>query len=196
MNRLDVILDSIISEAERKAESIKNEARREIRERESAGYSDQQRFKREYETAVKNETEKEIMMLKSQRRLERSRSITRLRSEFISQSIEKAKERILNYPSDKYFEIMFKIFTEHVPEKGGSISFNERDLKRMPKGFIDRCRLLIKEEHLVLESEPASISGGFIIRTGRIYENCSVEALFEDNERLRQTAARMIAEVE
>lgn len=196
MNRLDVILDSVISEAERKAESIINEARREIKEKESAGYYKQQQLRQQYETAIRTETEKEIMMMESQRRLERSRSITRLRAEFIENAVEKAKERILAYPAEKYFEIMYRIFSDCVPKKGGSIFFNKRDLERMPNGFIDRCRLLVTEGHLVLESEPVPISGGFIINSQRIYENCSVEAMFEDNERLRSAAASIIMEVE
>lgn len=65
----------------------------------------------------------------------------------------------------------------------------------MPNGFIDRCRLLVSEGHLVLESEPVPISGGFIISSGRIYENCSIEAMFEDNDRLIAAAARLVTEV-
>lgn len=195
MNRLEVILESIIGEAERKAASIINEARREIKEKEAAGYYEQQQWKRKYEAESRAETEKEIMMLESQRRLERSRSITRLRAEFIESAVNKAKARILSYPAERYFEIMYDMFSACAPKKGGSISFNKRDLERMPNGFIDRCRLLVTDGHLVLESEPVPISGGFIISSGRIYENCSVEAMFEDNERLRSAASSLITEV-
>lgn len=195
MNRLEVILESIIGEAERKAASIINEARREIKESEAAGYYEQQQWKRKYETAVSANTEKEIMMLESQRRLERSRSLARLRAEFIAAAVDKAKAHILSYPVERYFEIMYEMFSACAPQKGGSISFNKRDLERMPNGFIDRCRLLVSEGHLVLESEPAPISGGFIISSGRIYESCSIEAMFEDNDRLIAAAARLVTEV-
>lgn len=194
MNGLNTIIDSIIQEATQKSEEMINNAREEIRETEENEYSNQRQWQREYESKIKKQTEAEILMRTSQDRLNRRAKLTKLRSDFIDLAIEKAKLEIKSYPTDKYFDVLLKIFENNLPASDGIMYMSQKDLDRMPEDFVEKCGSLMKNGTLTLSATPAEIDGGFIIESGRIYENCSIDSLFEDNESIRSAVSSLIEE--
>ena len=63
----------------------------------------------------------------------------------------------------------------------GIISFNAKDLKRMPKGFEAEMEKAAQKKggSLKLSAEAKDMDGGFILVYGGVEENCTIRAMFD-----------------
>lgn len=124
--------------------------------------------------------------------LEKRRTILSSKQEIISEMLENSRKNILNIDDSKYFQLVFSMIKKNALKKNGKIAFNERDLKRMPDGFIEKVNAETGLD-LELNAEPVNIDGGFILLYGGIEENCSFSAIFSgERERLSDVASKLL----
>ncbi len=94
-------------------------------------------------------------------------------SDMLSNGMENAK----NLPDDEYFELILKMIGKNSQEKDGVISFGQKDLDRLPAGYLEKINSVSKGK-LTLSDHAAAIDAGFILSYGGIEENCSFDAVF------------------
>ena len=90
------------------------------------------------------------------------------------------KKAILSAKSDVVASGIYSLISKYAQSGNGEIMLNERDLKRLPDGFIERANALLSGGSLSLCKSSADISGGAVLVYGMIEENCSFEALLSE----------------
>lgn len=105
-----------------------------------------------------------------------SRDLLKKKAELIKDVIKEAKEYIYAMNDDKYNELLMRLLERYAHKnESGKIAFCEKD-----KG-----RIKIQKYNLETQDAPENIKGGFILKYGKIEENCSIEAIFRnENERI------------
>ena len=126
--------------------------------------------------------------------LERRRARLSAKQELIAEMLANAKKAILELDDEEYFSVLYKMLKKFSSDEQGEIAFNARDLKRLPRDFVDKAK---KELALSLElsKTPVDIDGGFLLLYGGIEENCSFSAIFSgESERLSDLASKILFE--
>ncbi len=175
MAGLEVITNAILAEAEKKAgkkiaeankriEEINNEYNAEIEKITESGKTariDAVKTVWERYDAEKSAYERE-MLLKTER-------------EAAKEIIAEAKSRILNMPKNEYYTYLAEIYKNQNGTEGGELLLCKEDKESLPVGFIEGL------EGVTLSSDDAP-SKGFIVKQGRVYINCTIDAIFRELE--------------
>lgn len=120
---------------------------------------------------------------KSSALIEKKRAILAEKSKIVSDTINSTKKYLMNLPDCEYFDFLLKIFKNRMSKDNCILIFSEDDLNRMPDNFKLEISKLEKENNIKIEISKTArdFSGGFIISFGEIEENCTIDALFNDN---------------
>ncbi len=167
----DANVSKTISEAEKKAQEIRAEILAEA-DREVS------RIAASAQAQVSDSKERTASAVD----LEKKRALLFAKQEIISETIDAAREKLLSYPDDKYFDGILSLVKKNARPQAGEISFSSRDLGRLPSGFETRLQAALPAGGaLTVSKEAVDIDGGFILSYGGALENCSISALFEDS---------------
>lgn len=120
------------------------------------------------------------------------RKILSYKVEFIDKVIEKTLDKLATLPSEEYFSVVLELIRKRTRAGKGVLSFNKRDLERIPESF--RAGLdSIKDTEITISTVPADIDNGFILTYGLVSENCSFrDIMVSERESVRDTAARVL----
>ena len=108
------------------------------------------------------------------------KAILSAKSDVVASGINYALDKILSLGDEEYFSLIYSLISKYAQSGNGEIMLNERDLKRLPNGFIERANALLSGGSLSLCKSSADISGGVVLVYGMIEENCSFEALLSE----------------
>ena len=89
--------------------------------------------------------------------------------------VAEAKKRILDMPKDEYFAYLAEIYKNQNNE-GGELLLCKEDRENMPEGFLEGLG------GGITLSDDAAPSRGFVVRHGRVYINCTIDAIFRELE--------------
>lgn len=108
-------------------------------------------------------------------------ALLKAKGEVIDEVIARALDELKNQDTDVYFDTVLNILKDNVQSKDGKICFSKTDLDRMPSGFDAKVSEVAKENggSLKVDTEPADITDGFILKYGDIEENCTFDAIFD-----------------
>ena len=183
MSGLEKIIGSITGEASEKAEKILKDAQEEAAritgesEKRTALEVDRITKKAQSEAASIKERSKASAELKSKQILLSGKQ------ELISETIDKAKAYVGNLKDETYVKLIRAIFNRHVPKEDAVLMFNAKDQQRIPAnviaGFVQQAAE--NGARLTVSVKAADIKDGFILDFGGIEENCSIEALIDQN---------------
>ena len=176
MAGLELIVDAILSEAKGKADSKIAETNKRIDEI-NAEYAEEAEKIKEREKAARENAlnafserhEAEKAAYEREMRLKTEREIAK-------ELILEAKDRILNMPKEEYFAYLAEIYKNQNDEDGGEILLFKEDRENMPKDFLESLG-----KGITLSDEEADTKG-FIVRHGRVYVNCTIDAIFREKE--------------
>jgi V/A-type H+-transporting ATPase subunit E len=120
------------------------------------------------------------------------RKILSYKVELIDKVIEKTLDKLATLPSEEYFSVVLELIRKRTRAGKGVLSFNKRDLERIPESF--RAGLdSIKDTEITISTVPADIDNGFILTYGLVSENCSFrDIMVSERESVRDTAARVL----
>lgn len=179
MTGLENITNSIIADANAAAEKKLSEAKMRISETESeysAEIAHLEKLSEEKKQAAKKRAAEN---LESQKRsLARDKSLSLLQS-VSSEIISEAKDKIKSLPDAEYFDLLKEIYKNNAENGDAEILFCEKDKKRMPDGFINELCTIGPKVVLSADNAPGE---GFILRRGRVEQNCTIDAIFEDKK--------------
>ena len=162
---------SIVSEAGRKAGEILQSAREEG-----------ERLKAERLLKAQKRCEFEVELARSRVETERKKAALSEKVKIIDEVIAQALGALKNLPSDEYFFAIKKLAQQYAFSGRGAMLLSKADLERLPKGFEDELNKSLGDgKSLYVAKQPADINGGFILSYEGIEQNCTFEALLEDN---------------
>lgn len=159
-----------IAEANEKAEQMISEAKAEAKAESSKISAKSQESIAIYADRVKSAGE-----------MQRKQAILQAKQEVIADVLQKAYEKVCAQDDTAYFEMIQKMLEKYAQPGDGIISFNAKDLKRMPKGFEAEMEKAAKKKggSLQLSEKAEEMDGGFILVYGGIEENCTIRAMFD-----------------
>lgn len=181
MTGLDKIIENIIAEAQREADSIIEAAQTEAKQINDDAYS-----KAEIDCAkiVSDARANASLMSKisvSGAQTEARKLMLTAQREVVDGVIAQAVKKLRELPADKYFAVLIKL-CENYAHGSGELVLSKADKDRLPGDFeaqLSRA-LAPKGASLTLADDCAPIYGGFILRYGLIEENCSFAAIAQE----------------
>ena len=112
-------------------------------------------------------------------RMEAKKGILALKQQLVSQSFDKACEKIVGLPTAEYAAFLAKLAAKASATGDEEIVLNARDRKLIGKEVARGANVLLKNGKLTLSDDVGSFVGGLILRNGSIETNCTVELLVE-----------------
>ena len=167
----DQAVSAKLSEANKKAEAIIEEAKAQINE-ECV----------DIESAGRQKAEDSLSRALSAAALYKKKTLLGEKQRIISETFDKAEERLNNLGDAEYFEFIKKIAVKNALPKEGVLLLSDKDIKRLPVGFEAKLNSMLKDGSLKVSGESANIGYGFVLSYGGIEENCTFRALI-DSER-------------
>lgn len=166
------VVSSIVNEAKDYAKSVEDDYRRKLA-------SEIEKINKKCDQEIKSISDRSI----SSSELKKKQIFLTTKQELIMDTIDKAKEKLINLPDNEYIEYLKKVFDKNLPTSDCVIVFNEKDHKRIPKDIIDGFIKKAKEKgiNIKLSDKIANIRSGFILDFGGVEGNCSFESLIEQN---------------
>lgn len=160
-------IDAITEDAEKNYNDVMEKARKQAQDIRHSG-----------EHKVQLQSEKLLGAYKSREELEKRNALLKTKRNEIEKAFEHIYQHILGLNTDKYFELMLKL-AKTLGQTSGTVFFNSRDLKRMPKDMADRfAKCGIKAD--ISSAPDDSIDSGFILKHGDVEENMSFLSVMND----------------
>lgn len=173
------VVEKILSEARAEADRILSEAKEKVAAEESSLESKLADYRKESETiAAAAEVEKKSRMLATARMELRKESLTASQG-LLDQVFKKAQAQIIGMEDGKYLQLMESLMVRGV-ETGGEEVVVGREENRIDNEFIKQVNRKLGpgfKGNLQLAPDRVDISGGFILRRGKVQTNVSIEVL-------------------
>lgn len=181
MNTIDNIISRINDETKRKVDDIVNASEIEIKK-----INDDAKQKVEDEiNVIKKRQENELKNIKDRSKtsseIKKQKIELSMKNDVIFDTINKAKEKILNLPINEYADLLKKLYDNNKPTNDATIKFSKKDLEKLPKELFDYMTSNSSNCKVTISNEPANINGGFIVDFGDIVWNLSVDSLIDQN---------------
>ena len=194
MEGLEKILDAIAADAQKQSDEIVEEANNQAKaiKKESDDLSTA-----EYNSVVGKANERANRIIESADSFSEIDFRNKILSEkrvMIDRVFDKAVEKLVNLPDDKYLAVITALVKKYADNGEGELIFNSKDLKKATPSFVDALNKSLTSGKSVVISEKAddSIVGGFRIRYGNIEVNCAFDALCNE---YRETATTNVAKI-
>ncbi len=173
------VVKKILSDAQAEAEKIRIENEQKL-SRQQAGF---ERELDEYnaetqELSLKAKEDEKAHILASAR-MDMTQERLRVKRSILDDVFSQAVERLANLGDDQYRELMGRLVSEAV-ESGDEEILTGKNEKRLDRDFVKKVNRQLGpgfKGNLRLSDDKADISGGFILRRGRVKINASVEVL-------------------
>lgn len=95
--------------------------------------------------------------------------------------ISNAMNKIKELPCEQYFDLCFKLFEKYFDKGNCAMLFSPDDVKRMPRDFSERINQKAGQSKVDIREDSGIKGGGFVLDFGEISENCTFDALLENN---------------
>ena len=112
-------------------------------------------------------------------RMEAKKGVLALKQQIISQSFDKACEKLVGLPAAEYAPFLARLAAKASVTGDEEIILNARDKKLIGSEVTKGANVLLKGGKLTLSDEVGSFAGGLILRHGSIETNCTAELLVE-----------------
>lgn len=177
----DEAVRRVLEEAQGEAEGIAAEARKRVAaERERLLSRARQRADEERNRIVT------IAKLSARRELleEKQRLIDRV--------FEDTRKSIMSMGRDDYRRLMKTFLAGNVPPGGAEVVIDANE-KRIDQAFLDQVSGELGRGPLKLASDRGAMGGGFVLRSGRVETNCTLDTILRDaRERLEPDVAAIL----
>lgn len=167
----------ILAEAELKCAEIR------------AGYEDQaselySRMIREGVQACQNEEDGALRIAS----MEARKNLLATKQSMIAKSFDLAKERLTSIPAADYVSFLAGLVKQAAPNGEGILVLNETDRTAIGEQLLQAVNAA--GGHFSLSNETRDMAGGFLLRSGSVETNCSIELLLDlcKNELTHQLA--------
>ena len=185
MTGLDKIIKHIEDDASAAAEELILQAKKKAEQIKQDAITEGKKLEKEIMEQSDLETVSFLERGKSAADLQKKKRILTEKQNCISGIIEKAHEYLLQMPTEEYFSTILKMLPKYARNMDGEIRFSARDLERIPVDFDQNVTSVLNGKEsasLKVSKDAAKIKGGFILIYNDVEENCSFEALLENQK--------------
>ncbi len=182
MTGTDKIKSRILEDARAKASEIEELARRDADEIMNQATQEAGLKRTEILKKAEADSQEAYRRLLSSAGLEGRKDLLRAKQDMVEAAFQGALERIVNLPDREYQKLMEDMAVNAAGKGNGEILLSEKDRSRLNKDFINNVNKRLQAAgingNLVLSKETIRSSGGFILRSGDMEVNSTLEILF------------------
>lgn len=178
----DTSSDKIIAAANAQAKRMTDEAAQQVR-------------KEAVEIAARSarEAKNTINMAKSTAKYNEKQIILAAKVTAVRDVIKAAKKSVDDLPDNIYFAYIARLFDHYARNEEGIMHFNAADLARLPNDFDKILASKSQGKPVKISMKPIDIPNGFILSYGEVDENCTFDALIDDNlDEIKEKIAEII----
>ena len=110
-------------------------------------------------------------------RMEARKSVLAVKQEMVDRSFDLAKEKLLALPPERTVAFLTDLIRKAGPAGDEEIIMNPADRAQLGEKLVKAVNA--SGMHMTLSSETRDISGGLVLRRGKIETNCSVDLLLD-----------------
>lgn len=175
------VVDKILADAQDEAQKIRNQAQ----EKEAAEQAVLEQQLIEYHTETEQLAQKagedEKAHILAAARMEIAKELLAQKRKILDQLFEQARQQLQNLPDRDYKDVMKKFMTEAVETGDEEVVIGAQET-RINKEFINQVNQQLSTHgkcNLKLSKEKQDISGGFILKRGKIKTNVTIDVLLD-----------------
>ena len=175
------VVEKILSDARSQAEKITAEASEKASTQESETQSKLAIFRKESATLAESAANDRKLQMLATARMSVQKQQLAVKAKLLDEVFVQAREQIANMPDDQYKELISSLMTKAV-ETGDEEVLVGKDEKRIDNSLIKQINRSLGtgfKGNLILSQSSANISGGFILRRGKIQINVSTDVLLD-----------------
>jgi V/A-type H+-transporting ATPase subunit E len=182
MTGTEKIKSRILEDARAKAAEIEEQARQEAgaimdQANKEAGLKRAEILKK-----AEADSQEAYRRLTSSAALEGRKDLLRAKQDMVEAAFQSALERIVNLPDREYQKLMEDMAVNAALKDGGEILLSERDRSRLDGNFLNNVNKRLQASgmkgKLVLSKDAIRSMGGFILKSGDMEVNSTLEILF------------------
>ena len=188
MSGIEKIVARLNEETEAQCKEIEDTAVHKAAEMAARAMSEGNEVIRAAQTAAKKKAERMVASASSQAAANTRKALLAAKVDLINEVLSSAQRSLHDLSDEAYFNALAGLAVKNKQAGVGEMLLSERDLRRMPKDFIDKLGYGVKVSPI-----PAPIEDGFILKYGEIELNCTFSALFgAAASRLQAKAAALL----
>ncbi len=177
LSGLNVITQAIKEQADNEIDAILKEAQQKCADLTSEAQMAGDKLKNEILDEAKAAAENMKVSAKLAASHKMAQAILLKKNEILREALEKTKRYIYSLEGDAYQKLFINLLVKFADKnKKGEILLSPKD----KQALTDDMKKAISEYNLTVADDTVDINGGFILRYGKIEENCSVDAIFDD----------------
>ena len=190
MNGLDKLQNKITEDAKLAAEDIIAAAKKIADETVNSAKEDAKGVQAEILMKAEKKADEILKGARSDANLEGKKMLLSKKQGIIDGVFKKASEIIASLSNEEYFEIIYALVKKNVRE--AELLLSENDKSRKPADFEDKIKALSNGK-ITVSQEWANIENGFILKNDSVEENCSFDAIIQENaEKLKDETAKLL----
>lgn len=185
MNDGKIIIDKIISDAEKVANVTISQAQKEVdallKAAKDKAHKQLDQMDRDAHSEADRVKSKEI----SAADMQAKKAILETKQAILAEIIAEAEQRLVSMEDAEYAKVIGGMLGRLDKSLGTEVIVSKKDVARLAD--------VIREKGFVLSEKTADIKGGFIVKNGDIEYNYSFESIITvEKEAIRQTAAEIL----
>jgi|LSQX01.3.fsa_nt_gb V/A-type H+-transporting ATPase subunit E len=181
MTGTDKIKSKILEDARAHASEIEEQAKREAQEIMEKASVDAEQKRAEILGKAEQDGQEVYRRLLSVAGLENRKEVLRAKQDIVEAAFQGALDKVVNLPDREYQTLIEDLIVSAAVKGSGEILLSEKDRKRMDKGFLKNINNRLKkagaEGNLTLSKDTICSSGGFVIKSGDMEINGTLEIL-------------------
>lgn len=181
MQEIQPLVDSILEEARREAEELREQGRTAAEEVKAKYQARSEELYQELLSQAEKRAKETKEREKIQAQLGTRRELLEMKGEFIERVFKMAESRLSGMDLRSYADFMEGLLLGAVETGTEELLLSGRDRQRLGGEFLNRINNKLrssgKKGALVYSKETPEVSGGFILRRGKILHNYTIENL-------------------
>jgi V/A-type H+-transporting ATPase subunit E len=173
------VVEKILADARAEAEKIKKQAEENLAAEQAKQAKQLDDYKQQTELLTRKAAETEKARVLSAARMLLAKEYLAEKTKILDDIFTKTQQQLKNLPDDKYRGLMAKLMLD-AAETGDEEVIIDVNEKRIDQQLIDQVNRQLASKSkgsLKLSRERQQIGGGFILKKGKIKNNCSLKIL-------------------
>jgi V/A-type H+-transporting ATPase subunit E len=176
------VIDKILSDAKAEAAKIAKEAADKAAAERAALDAQLANYRKHTETLMAKAAEDEKAHILAGARMEAAKEYLAEKAAILGEVFRRAKQRLVELPDNEYRDLMARLMVEAAETGDEEVVVGAND-HRVDQGLIDEVNSRLagqqKKGNLKLASDKHNLTGGFILRRGKIKTNVSLGPLVD-----------------
>jgi len=177
MNGIEKISQKILAEAQERAAGMTAEAEREAKSLLDEARAAAEKECAEIRAAAEQRAQTAAELAQQNAAAEGRRRISAEKNVMINRAFELAQKKLLELPDGEYTVLLARLAAQAYEGGDAELVFSEKDRGRCGQAVTDAANAALGGAHLRLAEDAAPISGGVILRRGKIEINCALEVM-------------------